>query len=983
MKKASFVLFLFLIFINLHASHVAFSDAKKAAVLFLMKQTQRGSGISFSDITEEQYEGTTCYYVFNFSGGGFVMMAADDAVTPVLGYSTQGRYDKNNIPPAAQFLYHEYCRQIKTIIDTRVVCHANKQKWDDLLSGFSVKGVKSVTPLCLTTWGQGCYYNALCPADANGSCGHAVTGCVATSMAQIMKKWNYPPRGTGSHTYVHPTYGTLSADFGNTVYPWGAMPGHLTSANTPVATLMYHCGVSLEMNYGASGSASSIKKEPLIQYFRYSPNVHDFSIYTADDSTRISVMKRELDGGRPMWVAGSQNYTYHAFVCDGYDENDLFHFNYGWGGSSDGYYTVSNLIPGPAGSYTTHLIALIGIMPLMPGDIAVKSLAAPDVTATFTGPEPVRVRIANYDTIAHTGIPVTLFVDNIQVVSDVITSTILPSSEIIYEFSQQYDFSTLPGHVFNVKVITSYTPDSYSENDTLVTPVENVICANTPYFMNFTENDDYYRWKISDLNADSITWTVEPTHPQANLDPGFVRFGGSTTSDANDWLISKCLSLESSKTYKLTFWYQTFVASCPQKLRVKIGNRQLPDSLNTLLLDLQNITNENFQKADINFTVPAGGSYYIGWQCYSNAHMYSMKIDNIAIIESDYADIGITSVVSPADGCSSDDSQITAVLRNYGATTATNFPVSYTVNNSIPVTETFTGLINPGEQSVYTFSTPAPLLANGLYHIKIKTMLADDNGANDSVDFAFTNNIYLQPFSMGFESGENLGGWSVFNPSNNYAAWALSTSGGHFAPYCYKHSWNTIFAANDWLISNCMYLQTGTYYKLSYWYKAGSSVYPEKMKVCFGNTPDETSLTNLLIDHTNIVNQDYIKEEVVFTVPATDIYFIGWKCYSDVNMYLLFLDDIQIQNISALVNENPDNEQQIHLYPNPFGDMLQIQSSGFIHNIQIYGVNGQMIYQQDDETLNPVLNLGFLSPGMYCLIIRTDSGTCVKRIVKE
>jgi hypothetical protein len=412
---------------------------------------------------------------------------------------------------------------------------------------------------------------------------------------------------------------------------------------------MYHCGVALEMNYGPSGSASSIKMEPLVQYFSYSQNISDFSLYYTDTATTRQILKKEIDAGRPMWCAGNNvsGGISHAYVCDGYDDFYFFHFNYGWGGTSDGYYNV-NL--GSSMPYGLHMFAVIGIMPLVPNDIAVKKLVAPSCAESFTGPRSISVTVANYDTIPHSGIPISYVVDNGSVVNDTITDTIPALSEIVFEFSLPYDFSTIPGHIYNLEAYTHYAIDSFKENDTLIAQIENAECVSPPYYMNFRDTDDVQRWRIVDLNQDSKTWVIQLEHPQGNLDPGFIEYYYNSSLEANDWLISRCINLEASKTYTLSFWYKVFATNYPNRMKVLIGKAPLTDSLTTELIDMKSITNELYQLEDLDFTVPSDGSYYIGWQCYSDSNMIFMYLDNISIVEAGSSGIDDANL-SPFDGC--------------------------------------------------------------------------------------------------------------------------------------------------------------------------------------------------------------------------------------------------------------------------------------------------------------------------------------------
>ena len=207
-----------------------------------------------------------------------------------------------------------------------------------------------VEPLITALWNQGCYYNAMCPEDPDGPCDHTLTGCVAKAMGIILHYWGYPVQGTGSHTYTplpYPTtqYPEQSVNFGETTDDWAHMPDQLTDTSTQteiaaVATLLWHCGVAVDMNYSPYGSGTDQHFTTLIDYFGYSDDLHWES--RQDDESWLSLLKADLDLGLPVFYTGFRWATSgHAFVCDGYDVNDRFHFNWGWGGSSNGYFALN------------------------------------------------------------------------------------------------------------------------------------------------------------------------------------------------------------------------------------------------------------------------------------------------------------------------------------------------------------------------------------------------------------------------------------------------------------------------------------------------------------------------------------------------------------------------------------------------------------------------------------------------------------------
>lgn len=321
-------------------------------------------------------QATTYFYVFNSGTNGFVMVSGDDIVTPILGYSSNGTFDPNNIPPNAVKWFEGYKNQIRFAIENEMKATEEiKSEWQNLINGVNTnngsRAASSVSPLIQTKWDQSPNYNALCPYD-NQYSDRTVTGCVATAMAQIMKFWNYPTNGSGFHSYNHSKYGTLSANFGSTTYQWGSMPNKVTSSNSAVATLMYHCGVSIDMNYGVSSQGGSSAQtldvvDALKTYFGYPASVKGKHRSNYSDAQWKSLLKVELDASRPIQYAGTGSGGGHSFVCDGYDNNDFFHFNWGWSSSSDGYFSINSLNPGSlgtgggSGGFNSNQRAIIGI----------------------------------------------------------------------------------------------------------------------------------------------------------------------------------------------------------------------------------------------------------------------------------------------------------------------------------------------------------------------------------------------------------------------------------------------------------------------------------------------------------------------------------------------------------------------------------------------------------------------------------------------
>ena len=346
------------------AERVPQETARKVAITFLNNNGAKSAQLT--DLTKAA--GFANLYIFT-AEQGFVVMAADDCVQPILGYSLTEKFVVEGMPENLRWWLRGYDDQIADAVANKSEASAKASKqWIELKAG-AQRASKSdviVGPLIQTKWDQDKYYNRLCPAASGGPDGHVYTGCVATAMAQLMKYWNYPTTGSGSHSYTHGTYGEQSVDFGETTYDWANMPNTLNSNSTSVqinavAKLMYHCGVSVDMNYGtgSSGAPSYKVQNALINYFNYSPFATFVSQSSFSDDQWIAFLKSELDESRPLFYSGSNLNSGHAFICDGYRSDDHFHFNWGWSGydgsygsshGNNGYWAIGSLSPGAGGS---------------------------------------------------------------------------------------------------------------------------------------------------------------------------------------------------------------------------------------------------------------------------------------------------------------------------------------------------------------------------------------------------------------------------------------------------------------------------------------------------------------------------------------------------------------------------------------------------------------------------------------------------------
>lgn len=355
MRRFSLFTLLLLSALVAAASPVIPGTARDAGRAFLLSKglIQPVDTLDLAMTYASENGGFDCFYAFNFSDNGFVLVSADTRCTPILGYSTNGNFAWQDLPENAASWFEDY----RSCIERGILSGAPEDpetaaEWKELLNG-NVKpspAAKDDTYLLTSTWEQGSGYNNYCPV-MNGE--HVVVGCVATAMAQIIRFWGYPNRGFGHSGYNHTTYGHQEVNFDTTDYDYSLMPDHLTRRSSAaerdmVSRLCYHCGVTVHMNYqnpehtSGSGAQSSHVPEGLLHFGYTDTRYVDRGVVGDDVKWRVMI-RNEIDAGRPIYYSGSGTSGGHAFVLDGYSSQNRFHFNWGWGGYSDGFYTLSTM----------------------------------------------------------------------------------------------------------------------------------------------------------------------------------------------------------------------------------------------------------------------------------------------------------------------------------------------------------------------------------------------------------------------------------------------------------------------------------------------------------------------------------------------------------------------------------------------------------------------------------------------------------------
>lgn len=500
MKKLQLLLSVFLFgAFSLQANPVASSVAKTVAQGFYAQRSSISSPNFSLVYTERSNTGDPVYYIYNVNtNDGFVIVSAEDATHPILGYSTTGQYVIPEKGTNIDFWMQTKKGQILSIRSKNYTASSDiADEWtsyqNNKAPSHSAKrftSIMSVLPLCHSTWDQPSPYNDYCP-------GGSVTGCVATAMAQIMRYWSYPAHGIGSSCYddVPPAYtdnwGMLCAEYDTSHYAWSAMPYSVSSANNEVSKLMYDCGVSVDMDYTPTGSGAEVlggnpsAQYSYVNYFGYNAATLN-GVYESSYSVSAweSLIENELNNSRLVQYAGFDSYYGgHTWVCDGYDAINDFHMNWGWSGADDGYYNVDSLNPSPYDFIVNEQI-LYGIEP-------------PPVLAEFnasptSGCGPLHVTFTDQSLVPAPSVPITAW--SWTFTGGTPSTSALQNPTVVYSTPGTY-------------AVTLTVTNSQGNNTLTRTSYITVNSTNAlPLVQGFEGSFPPSQWAINNPNGHATTW---------------------------------------------------------------------------------------------------------------------------------------------------------------------------------------------------------------------------------------------------------------------------------------------------------------------------------------------------------------------------------------------------------------------------------------------------------------------------------------------
>ena len=426
--------------------------------------TERFPGFDASAYTVKavSYEGELSYYVVQFDGGGWVLIAADDTSTPLIGYNNTGIFRTEGMPESVESFFNCVSQRIQ---ENRISQPSRPMR---SLKKTALTAAKAdISPLIQVNWNQTGAYRKYCPSSA--SAGNAIVGCVAVGMAQAMSVQKYPARPVGSYGYTSANYGSLYIDYDSEpAYNWDEI---ISGANNKdgAARLLWHCGVSVNMDYGADGSGTQTRyiATALQRNFQYPSSVKFLSRTDYTESEWNDIIYNELANGRAVAFSG---YDYkggygHCFNLDGY-QGGAYSVNWGWGGSNNGYFlltSLKDLTMGMDYSEPRGQGVVIGIRPpsTKPSDIRLSSttveanqpagtvVGAVEVVSEATDAVYEYTLLGKYNVVLHRRAAAPFKIEGGNLVT---TKALTEDQEVTITAKSQYGEYT---RTFNISVVTS------------------------------------------------------------------------------------------------------------------------------------------------------------------------------------------------------------------------------------------------------------------------------------------------------------------------------------------------------------------------------------------------------------------------------------------------------------------------------------------------------------------------------------------------
>ena len=367
MSKTKHLLCLLLLCAVCKAETVSLERAAIVASNFFYSNDNNSIVNSRMVLYEERHSSSTksennvpAHYIFQGEDGkGFVIVAAEDACNPIIGYSFEAVLPPDRLPDNMICWLEGIDDQIRFIRENNIQASAQVQKqWQSTRAGGTGKELKTAT------WDQGAPYNDRCPMDGNEN---SLTGCTATATAIVMRYHKWPKNGKGkTESYYTATKRILVPELSlNHPYNWDRMLLEYDGISSmgEVAVLMADIGAAYKADYTRDCTIASWNLGVLFRNFGYSSSCQSLRRDDYNKNDWVALLKDEINMNRPVLYRGDDRNNGHVFVIDGYDSKGFFHVNWGWGGDCNGYYSIDGMVPDNYHSYNYGHEAVVNLKP--------------------------------------------------------------------------------------------------------------------------------------------------------------------------------------------------------------------------------------------------------------------------------------------------------------------------------------------------------------------------------------------------------------------------------------------------------------------------------------------------------------------------------------------------------------------------------------------------------------------------------------------
>ena len=594
-----------------------------------------------------------------------------------------------------------------------------------------------------------------------------------------------------------------------------------------------------------------------------------------------------------------------SFEIPGYDGQEIILAFYATTG------TINN-----SPQYIVH-VTDIDIKNLFDFDAGLTRILAPASSCGFSNEEELIVEVKNFGVQPISDFQIAYSLNGADPVVETITESIAYNDAYEYTFTSTLDLTQQDDNV--ISVWTMLDNDEYPANDSLADiPLvlsSHDLANDGQYIMGFEENEDISDWLVEDGNNDGTEWELinDPVHAQSGS-YSFGYFSNQTSTPSNDWVFSPCFNLQEGNTYNVSFWYKNRASNWPESLKLMLGQNQNPTDMDITLIDLGEISNSGYLKAEVEFSVDESGEYYFGWHAYGPADQFGMHIDDITIyqvFDQDLALLNFRAERLKGEDCVLQDiDEIQLRIWNAGTEDVNQISVAIEIDHADPIEMTANQTLAAGETAWVSFSNGFVLDAYQMYHLNF--YIANDADQNPTNDTLTLETFMHSDYSMGFEEDEDFSGWTVqslegVNQWQVYEGAGQSNTGTQaLAVRTDGAGGNT--ANDDWAITDCFHLEAGKCYEISFFYRSWFST--ENLSVYMGIDNDYTAMDILLIDLPEFNSNAYQHASYQFSVEEDGTYYFGMHTDGGTSgRYYVFVDDLNIvEDVAAQPVADPYTE---------------------------------------------------------------------------